>query len=794
MTLPFENDTSAIVKRISSKNISANRKRNIFTILTIALASALLSAIMLYGFGVPQETKNLNKNTAQIVFHAISEQQGQELYNQEKVAWIGEFSNAFTEQINHSTVNFTYANADMLKSQNMSYSGDLPTEEDEILVQESFLDSLGYSNELGQTIKIPFSDGTTHDFRLTGILNIKTGDIGRYTAIISKELAEQQYGNDIAMDYYIGLKNAQNMSEEEATSYADTLAKQLEISDDNVIVRSTYFNLKDESRGSDMLFYFLIGFITFIGSGIVIYSIFYISVASNIRNYGQLRTIGTTKRQIKKMVYREGKLLAVIGIPIGLIVGNIIGYFLIPDGWYWLTTLCVTIGVGLFAFIIVMFSIRTPVKKAATVSPMEALRYSNYQGKLKESSVLHRKISPLSLAKMNLSRQKAKSTLTILSLSFGGVLVVLISTMLFSYNGLAEAKSRDFPVGEFNIQLNANQSWDTADVSLTGLQQKNLLNTDFVNAVEAIDGVTGIKRWYYTDAEYRVNDYDNDWIYGFTKDDVSVLEENLIAGTINYDELTSKNGIVLIKDTAENLSLSAQLGDVVEVNFLTNSGQTITHSYTIMGIVSNFSHPAFNMCFAMPTELMNEACGIDCSGTVSVMTETDKSDKVEAALNQLIDGNRDLVMDTIEESITYYSRNQQLSFGALLIVAIIVVCFSLINLVNTTITNFLSRRQEIGMLQAIGLSKKQLIKMLCYEGLISSVFAMLVTLILGAGLGYLCVQAVAKTVNPYFYYSFPWLIVLIYLAILLIVQFILISYTTGNMKKQSLVEQIRTME
>lgn len=69
----------------------------------------------------------------------------------------------------------------------------------------------------------------------------------------------------------------------------------------------------------------------------------------------------------------------------------------------------------------------------------------------------------------------------------------------------------------------------------------------------------------------------------------------------------------------------------------------VTHSYTIMGIVSNFSHPAFNMCFAMPTELMNEACGIDCSGTVSVMTETDKSDKVEAALNQLIDGNRDLV-------------------------------------------------------------------------------------------------------------------------------------------------------
>ena len=231
--------------------------------MTIALASALLSAIVLYGFGVMQETQNRNQKTAQIMYHAISEQQGQELYKQEEIAWVGEFFNAFSEQVNHSTVNFTYANADMLKSQSMPYSGDLPALENEIVVQESFLDSLGYSNELGQTIQIPFSDGTTHDFKLTGILDVKTGDIGRYTAIISKELVRQQYGDEGMIDYYIGLKGAQNMSEEEATNYANTLAQQLKISDDNVIVRSTYFNLKDENHGSDMLFYFLDWFCNF---------------------------------------------------------------------------------------------------------------------------------------------------------------------------------------------------------------------------------------------------------------------------------------------------------------------------------------------------------------------------------------------------------------------------------------------------------------------------------------------------------------------------------------------------
>ena len=134
------------------------------------------------------------------MYHAISEQQGQELYHQEEIAWVGEFFNAFSEQVNHSTVQFIYANADMLKSQSMPYWGDLPALADEIVVQEAFLNSLGYSNELGQTIQIPFSDGTAHDFKLTGILDVKTGDIGRYTAIISKELAEQQYGSRDMID------------------------------------------------------------------------------------------------------------------------------------------------------------------------------------------------------------------------------------------------------------------------------------------------------------------------------------------------------------------------------------------------------------------------------------------------------------------------------------------------------------------------------------------------------------------------------------------------------------------
>ena len=96
-------------------NLSGGQQQRV----TIALVSALLSAIVLYGFGIMQEAQNPKKKTAQIMYHAIF------------------------EQVNHSTANFTYANADMLTSQNMPYSGDLPASEGEIVVQESFLDSFG---------------------------------------------------------------------------------------------------------------------------------------------------------------------------------------------------------------------------------------------------------------------------------------------------------------------------------------------------------------------------------------------------------------------------------------------------------------------------------------------------------------------------------------------------------------------------------------------------------------------------------------------------------------------------
>ena len=789
MIYPFENDTSAVVKRISNRSIAANRKRNLFTIITIALAAALLLAIMLYGFGTSQANINRTKNTAQIVFTNITQEQGDRLYEQDKIDWIGEFTLVSTEQVNNSTFYLQYGNAEMFKAQEMTYSGNIPVSANEIMLQQSFLKELGYGTELGQTISIPIEDGDTVEFILSGIINVEMGDIGSYMGMVSKEYADQQYGGASPLDYYVGLKNAEDMSEKEAADYANELAKSLNIPDEQVIIRSDYFVTMERGLfSSDMYLYLLIGAVTFIGSGIVIYSIFYISVAENIRSYGQLRTIGTTKKQIRKIVYLEGKKLALIGIPFGLILGNLVGYFIIPNGWNWLTSLIMTVVVGAFAFVITMFSIRTPVKKASLVSPIEATRYTTYQGGAKESNKLHRTISPLALAKVNLLRNKRKFLLTIISLSIGGVLLVTVSTLMVSYNGAAEVRGKSFPFGEYQLELNEND-----DISLSQLQAQNIFNDDFVNEITALDGVSGIKRWYSIDAVCNVNGSRVKNVQGYSRDEVSALEANLLEGTVDYDTLVSQYGVVLLQDRADDGYCSASLGDVVEIEYTNAAGENVTETFTVMGIVSNYQYAGNKKCFTMPVTLMNDIMQTDCTDILEIRTEDAKTAAVESQLLQIVDKNPGLSIYTFQESLNYYTYQQQFMNSVMLIVAICIACFSLINLINTTITNFLSRRQEIGVLQAIGLSKKQLAQMLRYEGIIYALITTVFTVCVGSGLGMLCVNAI-RAANPYYFYEFPWLVVLGYLVFLIFMQIILTAFMLNSLKKHSLVEQIRVTE
>ncbi len=185
---------------------------------------------------------------------------------------------------------------------------------------------------------------------------------------------------------------------------------------------------------------------------LIIYNVFQISVTNDIRFYGLLKTIGTTGKQLKRIVRQQALLLSLIGIPIGLLLGFVTGNKLTPVIMAQLSYThtfvsfnpLIFIGAALFALVTVFLSCARPGRMAAKVSPVEAVRYTEggKTGRKKSGgrTQAHGASSGASLPKMawaNLGRSKGKTIVTVISLT----LAVVLATMTYTFaNGFDMVK------------------------------------------------------------------------------------------------------------------------------------------------------------------------------------------------------------------------------------------------------------------------------------------------------------------------------------------------------------------
>ena len=154
--------------------------------------------------------------------------------------------------------------------------------------------------------------------------------------------------------------------------------------------------------------------LVFIAGYLIIYNIFQISVAADVQFYGKVKTLGMTTKQIKKMIYSQANRLCLMGIPIGLIAGWLLGVVLVPvlmgtvEGEAVVSANPVIfIGSAAFAWITVLISCLRPARMAGKISPIEALRMSDAADKGKRKVKKRRgKASLKKIAWSNLWRNK----------------------------------------------------------------------------------------------------------------------------------------------------------------------------------------------------------------------------------------------------------------------------------------------------------------------------------------------------------------------------------------------------
>ena len=792
MTWPFENDTSAITKKLAKKSLQSEKRRNLMVVIAVALAAFLICFTGIVATSLTQMQRNQVVDTYEAVWLGVEENDIETLKGLPEFERVGGYymlGEELSEQGYHAS--YVYCDAQMMeitKAQMNLLEGRVPEKANEVVVSEYFLSTYGNNAKIGDTVTLD-TESFHGDYVVTGIMDSVNEKEANTCAIILSNAALTEWNGFDPAGYraYVHFKNSDQLGEELITSYCREIAEEYELPTPSM--NNRYFTYASKQPFDDFTLMAGVIALVLIGGYIVIQSIFRISINDKIRSYGQLRTIGATPKQIKRIVKNEGRKLGSIGILIGTVLGICGGFLLFSKGFNAVSYVATVILTLISSWLMVSISIRKPVKIAAGISPIEAVRFTPAQKDIR-SRKKNIKLNPVSMGIANFKRDRKKTVAIVASLSLGGIILLVVSSIVLLRSPEALAR-QIYPYGDYKIYLHSELAVEEA------MAAGNPLNEKLKQEILAIDGVTDvITKRQSLHINYRANGIDEaGWCDILTEQNYSAVEAALIEGTMPADA----HSIIIDSHTSNRDNI--RVGETVEVT----SGKS-TIPVTISGVFDNDSIPTDGhgtvpvdapLEFATEAlfhELHPEIASFDYSWNIA--SDPKKADNVESELKNIVATHTDIALENIDTIIEYEKNINAFVFGSIEVLSWLVFLFGVINLINTTLSNQMSRKQENSVLRSIGLTQKQLCKMNICEGLCYAFFATLATLIVGLPASiFACskfsVGAFAGKVVPY---KFPVLEMGLFILVLFGMELILSVWTVRRQKKQSLIEQMRAME
>ena len=792
MTWPFENDTSAITKKLANKSLKSEKRRNLMVVIAVALAAFLICFTGIVSTSLTQMQRNQVVDTYEAVWMGVEENDIETLKGVPEFERVGGYymlGEELSEQGYHAS--YVYCDAQMMeiaKAQMELLEGRVPEKANEVVVSEYFLSTYGNNAKIGDTVTLD-TESFHGDYVVTGIMDSVNEKEANTCAIILSNAALTEWDGFDPAGYraYAHFKSSDQLGEELMTSYCREIAEEYQLPMPKM--NSKYFAYA--SKSFDFALMAGVIAIVLIGGYIVIQSIFRISINDKIKSYGQLRTIGATPKQIKRIVKREGRKLGSIGILIGTVLGVCCGFLLFSKGFN-AVSYAVMVSLTLISgWIMVSISIRKPVKIAAGISPIEAVRFTPVQKDIR-SRKKNIKLNPVSMGIANFKRDRKKTISIVASLSIGGILLMVVSSIVLVRSPEQIARLY-FPDSDYKIYLQ--------DLSEEMLVKGNPLNEELKQEVLSVDGVTDIivaRQSLHTSIKTDANQ--NSGICDtLTDQNYAMVEAALTEGTMPTDSHS-----IVIHDQIVAYFEDMGVGSTVEFSSI-DGKQSIP--VTISGVFSTSKMPVIfghgrahtdGSVFFAPKdlfyELYPEITTFDYSW--SIVSNPKKAETVKAELKNIVAEHSNLALDEIDTAIAAEKSQNSAAFGSMQVLSWLVFLFGVINLINTTLSNQMSRKQENSVLRSIGLTQKQLCKMNICEGLCYAFFATLAILIVGFPISIVASREISiatfgGNVVPY---KFPVLEMGLFILVLFGMELILSVWTIRRQKKQSLIEQMRAME
>lgn len=765
-------------------------------IIAISLAAFLMSMCGTLFFAF-QESQN-NMATFQASYDNLTEDKIEKLRHQPEIEMVASLYNLgeikMPEGYSLYLAYMDDAACYIARNQFTLKDGTMPSKENEIAVDREMVNKYFSNTAIGDKISFQIN-GKSQDFVISGITESSTESQGNYSCYISKSFVENSSNyNPAKYQSYVCFADADSTSKEILKERIASIGK--EIGADY----SLSFLFFRENMGlsfKNILTFVSLSVLVLFAGITVIQSIFRISINEKIRNFGQLRTLGTTALQIKKMINYESRYLSWLGIPPGIVLGAIVGTVLgsneFSSGFSPINIPFVMIGVSIICTLMVKLSVRKPLKIAATTSPIEAVRYIAYRNAPMQSRKHNKKISPCSLALLNLWRDKKKTASTLLSLIFGGLLLFISASAAVSNTPEQFVREKFFVNGgSFRIYLSEesvgkNETNNPLNESL----REELLNTKGIQKIIPLRDSVGM-------CHYSINGNATEGMCDIisvqsTEGNFSFVEQHLIDGQMPKNQFE-----VLLTDGYMELGVTK--GTPIKI---TNSGEEIEC------IVSGFFDKSF-----VGTE--NGTDAIDPANLIitqelaqqlftntenfayswEIITDKTYNDEIESAIQQKITSKeKGLSICSYNDVVEYMESSMNLLFGSLQMLSLLILLFGIINLINMTLSNHQARKQEISTLRSVGLSLKQLYRSLITEGLLYVLVSFGIVLLVGIPIAIPVSKAVGILFGmPNLSYQFPTMQIGGYLLILILLQLILSVWEIRDLKKRSLTEQMRAME
>ncbi|WP_158534744.1 ABC transporter permease [Romboutsia maritimum] len=834
----IENNNKKVINKLAKESFKSNKGRNKFAVISIILTTLLFTAFFTIQISILKSNEYSTMRMIGSTFHggfgSLTTKEYEKIKDNRLIKEKGiaiQVGLAQNEELAKRQTEIKYGDVRYINNCFAKpIKGNIPQNKNEILIDKITLDELGLPYEINQKINITYNideNKYKKDFIVSGIYE---GDIVSSASVIylSKDFIESE------------LKDI-NQEQSKKTYWATGLID-LEVNFSNSffienklekVLKESGYSVDDIKIGMNHAYVggrfdnsieSMLGVIGFLGiimlSGyLIIYNIFYISIVKDIKFYGLLKTIGTTKKQIKKIIIKQALTLCLIGIPIGLILGYSAGAILMPVVMNSMNIEYTKISINpiifiisiLFSLITVLISLYKPLKVASKVSPVEATRYSGvnekYNKKIKRSSHGARLRN---MALSNILKNKKKALVVISSLSISIILLNMVYTIANGFDKdkyLSTMIGTDFTIGDasfYRWRYNANE--------------KNALTQELCNKIEKLKGIKSVDKMYYRELKIPLTDVmsknldkkknklpektlrDVNYIqedkeisagyYGVDENIYELFKNYLPKGELDINKFKSGNYIIItecyetgnIVNVGDKVTIPFENGKIKEYEVLAISKQMPLYlyvGYSFTGIIGY-----------IPSEEFKKTTSNDSIMTAMFNVDKKSLNTVKSFLDKEIEKNPSLdyrSKSTYENEFKDMNKsNEIVGYGLSLMVGII----GILNFDNVMITSITSRKKELSMLKSIGMTKDQIRKMLVLEGLYYVFATIGIVITIGLPITYILASRFEK-ISWMFTYKFTVIPLLLTVPILLLIAILIPVVCFKQVSKNSIVEALR---